>query len=79
MHSSLGAFADSTWMSAMSGGGSGSALAFLAELSLTLALVNLMPGPGLYGGRILFELAQRVRRVSEVRSDSSGPKHRRVK
>ena len=79
MHSSLGAFADSTWMSAMSGGGSGSALAFLAELSLTLALVNLLPVPGLDGGRILFELAQRVRRVSEARSDSSGPKHRRVK
>lgn len=79
MRSSLGAFANSTWTSAMSGGGSGSALAFLAELSITLALVNLLPVPMLDGGRILYELAQRARRVSEAHSDSSGPKHRRVK
>ena len=79
MRSSLEAFANSTWVSAMGGGGSGSALAFLAELSITLALVNLLPVPGIDGGRILFELAQRVRQVSEAHSDSSGPKRRGVK
>jgi regulator of sigma E protease len=79
MRSSIGAFANSTWVSAMSGGGNGSALAFLAELSITLALVNLLPVPMLDGGRILYELAQRLRRVSEAHSDSSGPKRRQVK
>ena len=79
MRSSLGAFANSTWVSAMSGGGSGSMLAFLAELSITLALVNLLPVPMLDGGRILFELGQRVRRVSEGHSDSAGPARHRVK
>lgn len=79
MRSSLGAFANSTWVSAMSGGANGSALAFLAELSITLALVNLLPVPMLDGGRILFECAQWVRRVSEAHSDSSGPARHRVK
>lgn len=49
-------------------------LAFLAELSITLALVNLLPVQMFDGRRILCELGERVRhRISEGRSESSGP------
>lgn len=77
MRSSLVASANFTWVSAMSGGGSHSVLAFLAELSITRALVNLLPVLMLGGGRILYELGERVRRdfpkdirIRRDRSDS---------
>lgn len=55
-------------------------LAFLAELSITLALVNLLPVQMFDGRRILCELGERVRhRISEGRSESSGPARSRLK
>jgi|ACXJ01.1.fsa_nt_gi hypothetical protein len=56
------------YMRMCSGGGlprnprPGSPLVFLAEISITLGLVNLLPGPGLDGAQIIFELAQSGRR-----------------
>ncbi len=74
LHSSVHDFADSRWVAALSGdpaGGPGSLLAFLAELSLTLGLVNLLPVPGLDGAQLLFELAQWGRGISEEHSEMS--------
>jgi regulator of sigma E protease len=74
LHSSVRDFADSRWVAALSGdsaGGPGSLLAFLAEISITLGLVNLLPVPGLDGGQILFELTQWARGISEEHSEMS--------
>ena len=73
LRSSLRGFADARWIAALSGdptGGPGSLLAFLAEISLTLGLANLLPVPGLDGGLILFELAQCARGISEEHSET---------
>ena len=49
----------------------GSLLASLAEISITLGRVNLLPVPGLDGGQILFEPAQWARGISEEHSEMS--------
>jgi len=72
LRSSVRDFADARWIAALSGesaGGRGSMLAFLAEISLTLGLVNLLPVPGLDGAQLLFELAQWARGISEEHSE----------
>ena len=74
LRSSVRDFADARWIAALSGGAAGdrgSLLAFLAEISLTLGLVNLLPVPGLDGAQLLFELAQWVRGISEEHSEMS--------
>ena len=74
LRSSVRDFADARWIAALSGesaGGRGSLLAFLAEISLTLGLVNLLPVPGLDGAQLLYELAQWARGISEEHSEMS--------